>query len=203
MSIDTRYNCIVFYIDLRKYSKMVDNKNVHIVADIIEDYQELVTNEINNFFDKTQITFEYMGDGILVLLKDEIRSTDNDDLSIKEKINKSINMSIKIKDNVNKFLEQKSESLTNVIIDFGIGLSAGEILERSKKTRNRSIYVSSAINSSVKIGDSQDKSKGNIGIDIKVLDKLALHYNKKNIKTTSLERVEYISMNEYEKLKKN
>ena len=182
---------------------MVDVKNASIVADIVDEYQELVTKEINCHFDKNDLIFEYMGDGILVLIKQQQRNINDNFISLKDRLINCISMSIKIKEIVSSFLKLKSENLVNVTIDFGIGISAGYILERPKVKRKSNIYIGSSINRSVKIGDAQDKSKGNIGIDIEPLDNLELEYNHNKISATSLDRVKYININEYEKFNKN
>lgn len=158
----------VIYIDLRGYTKIVEEKILKNIADLIYSYQEVVISEVKENFDDTEIAaIEYMGDGILIILKELNNEISNKNSSF---ILKVYNNSKKIKRVVFDILELKKKEYTNLnSLDFGIGISASVIYQKNifnKKTnKDRTLFFGTSLNRAAKIGDVMNVNKRHIGID--------------------------------------
>jgi len=171
----------VIYIDLRNYTKIVEEKVLSNIADIIYDYQELVTKKINKIFNKKTIsTIEYMGDGILVILNNSLvsknlsnsykNSTTSDVICIE--IYKASKI---LKDDLSEFLKNKKEQYTGLEkLDFGIGISCSKIFQKYHKKDERKIFFGTSLNRAAKIGDSMNEKYNNVAIDKKMYDEYLL-----------------------------
>jgi len=171
----------VIYIDLRGYTKIVEEKILKNIADLIYSYQEVVVKEIKKDFDNTEIAaIEYMGDGILIILKElnnEIRKNNSDFFL------KIYNNSKKIKSMVFEILELKKKEYTNLnSLDFGIGISASDIYQKNVFNKNtnkeRALFFGTSLNRAAKIGDVMNVKKKHIGIDKIMYDKFLHRYIK-------------------------
>lgn len=183
---------VVLYIDLRKYTDMVDSKNLINVIEIVDGYQKLVTEKIKSEFTETDIiTIEYMGDGIIVILANPYY-----DKTIPKSLIKCINLAIELKRSIKSYLKNmKMQYSMMEKVDFGIGISQGEMYIKLGTEKNS--YIGAALNHAVKIGDVQDQTKHNIGIEQHVFEQLGIVDNiKRVLKSTNLEKVPYIMLDD-------
>ncbi len=171
----------VIYIDLRNYTKIVEEKVLENIADIIYDYQELVTEKINKIFDKSTVsTIEYMGDGILVILNSENILEDLNDSTNKLTISNLLCMEIYkaskiLKDSLSDFLQNKKEQYTGLEkLDFGVGISCSKIFQKYNKKDKRKIFFGTSLNRAAKIGDSMNEKYNNVAIDKEMYDEYLL-----------------------------
>ena len=182
---------VVLYIDLRKYTDMVDTKLLNNVVEIISEYQSLVTQKIKETFIKDDIIeINYMGDGIIVFI-----AQPNQNYSQEIQLIRCLFLAKDLKHSLKSFLHQKKKKFLNVDkIDFGIGISQGDIYMDFSKGKN--LYIGAALNHAVKIGDAQRTEKKNIGVEKHVFEKLNIPYEKEMQTSTSLENVSYIMIDD-------
>ncbi|ADV45876.1 hypothetical protein [Nitratifractor salsuginis] len=167
----------VFYIDLRNYTKLVDDEILKKIAEIIYDYQNLINFEVNKYFNKETISaIEYMGDGIMIIIKNNDVSAN---ISAKSYLHNPFCFKIyeagKIfRDSLDNFLQCQKEDYKKYIglkiLDFGIGLSYSKIFKKIHKRDNRNMFFGSSLNRAVKIGDSINKKYNHLAIDKKMYD---------------------------------
>jgi len=144
---------------------------------------------------------EYMGDGILVIIKDYSKKTDNYS-AIKEG-----NFELKLYDSADVLREYMVSFITKVQknhksiisldkLDFGMGISYSNIYYHESED-SRKVFFGTCLNRAAKIGDAMNKDKNNIGIDLQLFEKIE---NCKSIKAnasytrTNLGRVEYVHL---------
>jgi hypothetical protein len=168
----------VIYIDLRNYTKIVEEKVLENIANIIYDYQELVTKKINEIFEKSTIsTIEYMGDGIMVVLNNSHASESRivDSISSDSFCLEIYEASKTLKSSLSEFLQNKKEQYMGLEkLDFGIGISCSKIFQKYHKKDNRKIFFGTSLNRAAKIGDSMNEKYNNIAIDKKMYDEYLL-----------------------------
>ncbi len=170
----------VIYIDLRGYTKIVEEKILENIAEIIYDYQEVITQKIKNLFSSDEIaTIEYMGDGVLIVLNrdqkdNNLENNDHHVFALALYQNAKVLSSI-----LDNFLETKKQRYPSLEkIDFGIGLSCSKIYQRNVYNENnlkkREMFFGTCLNRAAKIGDSMSKDYNNIGIDKRMYDKFLI-----------------------------
>ena len=192
----------VIYIDLRGYSDLVEDKPLKNIAKIIYKYQVNIATKINKlFFSNKIMTIEYMGDGILVIIKEDSNMIDNNSAIRKN------NFELKLYDSADVLREYMVSFITKVQkkyksiisldkLDFGMGISCSNIYYYNSAD-SRKVFFGTSLNRAAKIGDAVNKDKNNFGIDLQLFEKIE---NCKSIKAnatytrTNLGRVEYVHL---------
>lgn len=165
----------VIYIDLRGYTKIVNEKPLTNIAKIICSYQNKVKSIIENNFDLNEISsIEFVGDSVMSI----IRKNSFDNYSFG---NKLFEVSCKLKDEIYKLIENKKNEYYGLNdLDFGIGISTSDILKRTVYENDldkRNIYFGDSLNRACKIGDRMNSKKNYIGIDKRMYDENNDMYN--------------------------
>lgn len=174
----------VIYIDLRGYTKIVDEKPLTNIAEIIYSYQNKVKLIIENNFNLNEISsIEFVGDGVMSIIRKN--SLDNYSFG-----NRLFEVSCKLKDEIYKLIENKKNQYYGLNdLDFGIGISTSDILKKNISENNlslRDIYFGNSLNRACKIGDKMNSKKNYIGIDKRMYDE-----NNNNMYNNSLENDNY------------
>ncbi len=190
----------VIYIDLRGYSDLVEDKPLKNIAEIIYEYQVNIATKINKlFFSDKIMTIEYMGDGILVIIKDNSNMIDNNSGIRKNSFELKLYDSADVlKQYMVSFISKVQNEYESMMsldkLDFGMGISCSNIYYHEAGD-SRKVFFGTSLNRAAKIGDAVNKDKNNIGIDLQLFEKIE---NCKSIKTnttytrTNLGRVEYV-----------
>ena len=170
----------VIYIDLRGYTKIVNEKPLTNIAKIICSYQNKVKSIIENNFDLNEISsIEFVGDSVMSI----IRKNSFDNYSFG---NKLFEVSFKLKDEIYQLIKNKKDEYYGLNdLDFGIGISTSNILKRTVYENDldkRNIYFGNSLNRACKIGDRMNSKKNYIGIDKRMYDENNDMYNKFFIK---------------------
>lgn len=168
----------VIYIDLRGYTRLVEEKVLENIANIIYDYQNLVTVKVNKTFDKQTIsTIEYMGDGLMVVLNNSYVSENMivDSPSPDLFCLKIYEAGKTLKSSLSEFLKnQKKQYIGLEKLDFGIGISCSKIFQKYHKKEKRKIFFGTSLNRAAKIGDSMNEKYNNVAIDKQMYDEYLL-----------------------------
>ncbi len=177
----------VIYIDLRGYTKIVDEKPLTNIAEIIYSYQNEVKSIIENNFSKFEISsIQFVGDGVMAIM----RNYENHDTYYFG--NKLFEVASKLKNAIYQLIEtMKTNLLLLNHLDFGIAISTSEILKKTVSEidlNERDIYFGNSLNRAYKIGDSMHSKKNYIGIDKRMYDE------NNNIKNDLLENNNYYIM---------
>jgi len=170
---DSFSGCVI-YIDLRGYTKIVEEKILNNIAQIIYNYQNAITKTINQLYDKDDIAaIEYMGDGVMIIIKQQVdRNYQNIDIAFANNIYKSAKT---IKNVVQNILKLEKEKYTNLDrIDFGMAISHSTIYQKNiiddDKSNSRKMFFGVSLNRAAKIGNKMNSNKNHIGIDKPMYD---------------------------------
>ena len=166
----------VIYIDLRGYTKIVDEKPLTNIAEIIYSYQNEVKSIIENNFSKFEISsIQFVGDGVMAIM----RNYENHDTYYFG--NKLFEVACKLKDEIYQLIENKKTQYSGLNdLDFGIAISTSEILKKTVSEidlNKRDIYFGNSLNRACKIGDSMNSKKNYIGIDKRMYDENNMNNN--------------------------
>jgi len=165
----------VIYIDLRGYTRLVEEKILSNIANIIYNYQDLIDSKVHDIFNNKQIAaIEYMGDGIMIIIKElDMDNYVNESNKICKEIYEG---SKKIKKSLISFFEDQKEEYSGVEkLDFGIGISCSKIFQKYHEKGNRKIFFGTSLNRAAKIGDSMNAKYNHIAIDKKMYDDYLLN----------------------------
>lgn len=161
----------VIYIDLRGYTKIVDEKPLTNIAEIIYSYQNRVQMIIENKFHQPYISsIQFVGDGVMAIIKNY---KNNDKYLFNEKIFK---VTYQLKNEIFLLIKEKKEQYLGLNdLDFGIGISSSDILKKTifkNNSKIRDVYFGNSLNRACKIGDSMNSEKNYIGIDKRIFDEI-------------------------------
>ncbi|WP_373033387.1 hypothetical protein [Sulfurovum sp.] len=161
----------VIYIDLRGYTKIVEEKVLENIAQLIYNYQEVITQKINNLYTDEDIAIiEYMGDGVMIIIKQQELEVTNTDMFAHNIYQNATT----IKNSVLKILKLEKEKYTDLdSIDFGMAVSLSKIYQKNittNRNQQRKMFFGVSLNRATKIGNAMDAKKNHIGIDKKMYD---------------------------------
>ncbi len=192
------FNGGVIYIDLRGYTDIVEEKPLENIAEIIHDYQTQIKQLAKkNFLEKDIATIEYMGDGVLMVIRNKA-TDDSSQLDEDKFIIELYQKANSIKKNMSTFVSQKKTEYPHMNIldklDFGMGVAYGLIYQRTSQD-NRQIFFGTSLNRAAKIGDAMNKDRNNLGIALDMFQRFGYDYfplDGFEKKRTSLERQSYV-----------
>lgn len=176
----------VIYIDLRGYTKIVEEKVLENIAQIIYNYQEAITNQINQIYnDEDVAVIEYMGDGVMIIIKQNEKEKNINDTNTVSFAHEIYKNAILIKNTVLEILKVEKEKYSDLdIIDFGMAISYSLIYQKniiSEKKIHRKMFFGTSLNRATKIGNAMDAKKNHIGIDKKMYDSYLVRILKNNL----------------------
>ncbi len=149
-----------FYIDLRGYSDLLENRRFDTVGRIISAFHYTIARFIK--FHSGHI-ISFMGDGLLALFEPKNNPIKN-----------AVECALKYKYFFKNYFSNEIRERWKIELDYGIGIAYGQIIaiRTGMKGKNDITWVGRCIKDAVKIGDYLNKSNGNIGITHSVYDKL-------------------------------
>lgn len=157
--IDREFIGGVIYIDLRGYTRIVGEKVLKNVANIIYNYQNNIHIKVSEYFAENTIsTIEYVGDGVMIIIEG------NNSFFNK----KLFDGAIELKNYMKKKLQDEKMHYSGIDkLDFGMAISSGKIYERNINNKNdkRKMFFSQSLNRATKIGDVMNYKKNHLGID--------------------------------------
>lgn len=164
----------VIYIDLRGYTNIVQEKTLENIAEIIYSYQKEVKSTIESFLRNEIRAIEFVGDGVMCIIKQG-----NYDKHIFS--NKLFEVANKLRDKIKLLIANMKERYSELNnLDFGIGISTSNILKNTifeNNSEQRDIYFGNSLNRACKIGDRMNSKKNHIGMDKRMYDENNAMYN--------------------------